>query len=177
MGFFDFIKGSGEDVDETALEAQERETSDKMLKAKLFRHLRNKGLEEKIEGLSLEVSDDKVTVGGKVKSEDIAEIVVLSVGNFQGVAGVEDELEVPAAAAVGTPAAAGAVAAAPAAAPKVERKPTGVFHTVESGDTLWAIAEKHLGDGNKYTAIFEANKPMLKDPDSIYPGQKLRIPK
>ena len=175
MGFFDFIKGSGEDVDETALEAQERETSDKMLKAKLFRHLRNKGLEEKIEGLSLEVSDDKVTVGGKVKNEDIAEIVVLSVGNFQGVAGVDDKLEVtaPAPAAAG----AGAVAAAPAATPTVERKPAGVFHTVESGDTLWAIAEKHLGDGNKYTAIFEANKPMLKDPDSIYPGQKLRIPK
>jgi nucleoid-associated protein YgaU len=28
----------------------------------------------------------------------------------------------------------------------------------------------------KYPAIFEANKPMLKDPDKIYPGQVLRIP-
>ncbi|MDE6734874.1 MAG: LysM peptidoglycan-binding domain-containing protein, partial [Desulfovibrio sp.] len=32
------------------------------------------------------------------------------------------------------------------------------------------------GKGGKYTIIFEANKPMLKDPDKIYPGQKLRIP-
>ncbi len=32
------------------------------------------------------------------------------------------------------------------------------------------------GDANKYQAIFEANKPMLMDPDKIYPGQVLRIP-
>jgi nucleoid-associated protein YgaU len=29
----------------------------------------------------------------------------------------------------------------------------------------------------KYNTIFEANKPMLKDPNLIYPGQMLRIPK
>ncbi len=28
----------------------------------------------------------------------------------------------------------------------------------------------------KYPAIFEANEPMLKDPDKIYPGQVLRLP-
>ena len=51
-----------------------------------------------------------------------------------------------------------------------------VFHTVEKGDTLWAVAEKAMGNGAKYTAIFEANKPMLSHPDKIYPGQVLRIP-
>jgi len=51
-----------------------------------------------------------------------------------------------------------------------------VFHTVERGDTLSAIARKHLGSANKYPAIFEANKPMLKHPDKTYPGQVLRIP-
>jgi nucleoid-associated protein YgaU len=33
-----------------------------------------------------------------------------------------------------------------------------------------------MGNGSKYTAIFEANKPMLSHPDKIYPGQVLRIP-
>jgi nucleoid-associated protein YgaU len=32
------------------------------------------------------------------------------------------------------------------------------------------------GEANHYEAIFEANKPMLKSPDLIYPGQKLLIP-
>jgi hypothetical protein len=32
------------------------------------------------------------------------------------------------------------------------------------------------GKGAKYEEIFEANKPLLKDPDKIYPGQRLRIP-
>ena len=44
------------------------------------------------------------------------------------------------------------------------------------GDTLSAIAKKMYGSADKYQAIFEANKPMLKDPDKIYPGQVLRVP-
>ena len=44
------------------------------------------------------------------------------------------------------------------------------------GETLSAIAKKHYGNANAYMQIFEANKPMLKDPDHIYPGQVLRIP-
>tara|TARA_B110000908_G_scaffold170455_1_gene230086 strand:+ start:3230 stop:3412 length:183 start_codon:yes stop_codon:yes gene_type:complete len=51
-----------------------------------------------------------------------------------------------------------------------------VFHTVEKGDTLWAIFSKTLGKGARYEEIFEANKPMLSHPDKIYPGQMLRIP-
>ena len=49
-------------------------------------------------------------------------------------------------------------------------------YTVAKGDTLSKIAKKFYGDANKYPVIFEANKPMLKDPDKIYPGQNLRIP-
>jgi nucleoid-associated protein YgaU len=50
------------------------------------------------------------------------------------------------------------------------------YHDVVRGDTLSAISKKYYGDANKYNAIFEANKPMLKSPDLIYPGQMLRIP-
>ena len=38
------------------------------------------------------------------------------------------------------------------------------------------IAASQYGSASKYPVIFEANKPMLKDPDKIYPGQNLRIP-
>ena len=51
-----------------------------------------------------------------------------------------------------------------------------VFVTVKSGDSLSKIAKEHLGDAMRYPEIFEANKPMLTDPDLIFPGQVLRIP-
>ena len=49
-------------------------------------------------------------------------------------------------------------------------------YTVKRGDTLSKIAKEAYGDANAYMKIFEANKPMLSNPDKIYPGQKLRIP-
>jgi nucleoid-associated protein YgaU len=55
-------------------------------------------------------------------------------------------------------------------------EPESQWHTVVSGDNLSKIAKKFYGDANKYPLIFEANKPMLKHPDKIYPGQLLRIP-
>lgn len=53
---------------------------------------------------------------------------------------------------------------------------TGTTYTVKPGDTLSAIAKKHLGDANAYMDIFNANKDQLKDPDKIVPGQVLKIP-
>ncbi len=47
---------------------------------------------------------------------------------------------------------------------------------MKSGDNLSKIAKEVYGDANQYPKIFEANKPMLKDPDEIFPGQVLRIP-
>jgi nucleoid-associated protein YgaU len=54
--------------------------------------------------------------------------------------------------------------------------PESTYREVKSGDTLSKIAKEAYGDANAYMKIFEANKPMLSNPDKIYPGQKLRIP-
>ncbi len=97
--------------------------------------------------MDISVDGDTVSVDGNAVSQEMKEKFILAVGNVEGVAGVEDN-------------AGGG----------------GAFHTVEKGDTLWAISKKALGDGNRYNEIFEANKPMLTHPDKIYPGQVLRIP-
>ena len=52
----------------------------------------------------------------------------------------------------------------------------GQYHVVAKGETLGKIAEKFYGDSSLYKDIFEANKDVLKDPNKIFPGQKLRIP-
>ena len=51
-----------------------------------------------------------------------------------------------------------------------------VSYTVQSGDTLSAIAKKFLGNANDYMDIFNANRDQLTDPDKIKPGQVLKIP-
>ena len=71
------------------------------------------------------------------------------------------------------------------ATPKAEEKPaaagassTETFYVVKPGDTLWKIAEAHYGAGKgaKYMEIFEANRPMLTDPDKLTLGERIRIP-
>jgi nucleoid-associated protein YgaU len=48
--------------------------------------------------------------------------------------------------------------------------------TVEAGDSLSKIAKRELGDGNKWRAIYDANRDKIKDPDLIHPGQVLTLP-
>lgn len=60
-------------------------------------------------------------------------------------------------------------------APAVNPKSNGT-HVVQPGDTLWAIAKKYYGNGNQYPKIVNANKDKIKNPNLIYPGQKLVIP-
>jgi nucleoid-associated protein YgaU len=50
------------------------------------------------------------------------------------------------------------------------------YYEVKKGDSLSKIAEQYYGDPMLYPRIFEANRDVLKDPNKIKPGQKLRIP-
>jgi len=63
----------------------------------------------------------------------------------------------------------------------VEEKPVTAAagertYTVQSGDTLSAIAKQFYNDASKYMKIVEANKQTLSNPDKIAPGQVLTIP-
>ncbi len=77
-------------------------------------------------------------------------------------------------AAEAAPAAEEVPAPAPAPEPAPEPEPAARTYTVESGDTLWAIAERFYGDGSKYQIIADASG--ISNPDLIQPGQVLTIP-
>jgi len=84
--------------------------------------------------------------------KDAGEKIVLCCGNVSSVDHVDDNLTV--------------------VAPAAEAR----YYTVKSGDNLSRISKEMYGNPNRYTDIFEVNKPMLTNPDKIYPGQMLRIP-
>jgi len=50
------------------------------------------------------------------------------------------------------------------------------IYVVVSGDSLSKIAKREYGDANKWKQIFEANRDIIKDPNLIHPGQKLKLP-
>jgi nucleoid-associated protein YgaU len=54
--------------------------------------------------------------------------------------------------------------------------PNGSY-TVQPGNSLWVIARKAYGNGTQYTVIFGANKEHIRDPNLIYPGQIIALPK
>ena len=64
--------------------------------------------------------------------------------------------------------------APPAEAPV--HRVAGAVYVVVEGDSLWKIAKRHYGDGERWRKIYEANRDLIKDPDRIFPGQQLRIP-
>ena len=153
MGLLSFIKEAGRKLGIGKAEATQAEGApapETPPAAALEEEVRNLGLD--VKDLSVSVDGDKVKVTGTAPDQGTKEKLVVALGNVAGVAAVEEEVATE----------------APAA--------EAVIYTVKKGDTLWAIAKAHYGEGSKYMAIFEANTPMLKHPDKIYPGQALRIP-
>lgn len=104
--------------------------------------------------INVDVQEGKVKITGDVPDEATRQKLMMIVGNIKYVEAVDDS---------------GMSGGQP-------QGPQPKVHEVQSGDTLSAIAKKHYGDANAYSRIFEANRPMLKDPDDIYPGQILVIP-
>lgn len=170
MSIIDFVKNAGEKIFKPG-ESRREDAIEK--------HLAGYG----IHGITVEVDGDKAKLTGSVRDMATREKAVLIAGNVDGIGRVEDRIVVLRAAqgtvsaTPATPATTGAAAQpAAAAAPAASEAWTSRTYTVKSGDTLSKIAREMYGEASKYPQIFEANKPMLKDPDEIYPGQVLRIP-
>ena len=149
MGFFDFVKDAGR-----RLGLGDGAPTPDDLRAEITKL----GLD--VQDFTVDLAGDTVTVKGTAPSQEQREKLVLALGNVHGVAKVDDQMTV-----AGTAAAEGGASQAQSR-----------FYTVTKGDTLSKISKEFYGDSNRYNAIFEANRPMLEDPDRIYPGQVLRIP-
>jgi len=106
-----------------------------------------------IKNLNVEFKDGKVSLSGDADSAEAMEKAVLMAGNIQGVQEVSaDQVK------------------APPQTGKVD------YYVIQKGDTLSGIAKQLLGNAGDYQKIFEANREVIKDPNQIYPGQKIRIP-
>ena len=165
MGVFDFVKDAGKRIlgrdDEPQPEATPARPGptvadvhadrNRRLGGEIVRFVEGLGLP--VEDLSVRVEGETAHVKGKVPTQDDREKVILAAGNVHGIARVDDKVAVGGGAGGGS-----------------------TMYTVKSGDTLSKIARQHYGDANAYHRIFEANRPLLEDPDEIYPGQVLRIP-
>ncbi len=150
MGLISFIKNAGDKLFKSE-EKREQE------KAELIAtHIKKFGFDTS--RIEIKVDDDKVILMGKIDTVENKNKVIVTAGNVQGISTVDDWIVVDKPPVVEPP------------------KPEKQFYTVKKGDYLSKIAKEVYGNANKYNIIFEANKPMLKDPNLIYPGQVLVIP-
>jgi nucleoid-associated protein YgaU len=148
MGLFSFLKEKGKQI----FGKKEVEAAKEVKLSKVDQ------LKAEIDRLGIPVNDlrleicEQVVVQGTTPTTETAEKLVLALGNVEGVGSVDDQLSV------------------------LNPEPQAVFYTVQSGDSLSKIARAQYGDAMAYNRIFEANQPLIKHPDEIYPGQVLRIP-
>lgn len=168
MGLFKFVKDAGASIFGGADKPAEPPTRS------FANHLRDHGIDPS--AVRFDLKQGRLTVEGTAPDQDTKEKIITIVGNVKGVETVDDRLVLASAAgsAATTPG-----APTPAATRGAEATPAdwqADTYTVQPGDTLGGIAKKLYGNASKYLVIFNANTPMLKDPNKIYPGQVLRIP-
>ena len=148
MGVFDFIRNIGKSILPGNEGPEIQENITKLLGAQ-------------VENLKVDYDDGLVRLSGLVESVAAKQKAVLLAGNVKGVEKVNDDgLQVK---------------PAPVAAPEPE--PEFTFYTIVSGDSLSKIAKKYYGDAMKWNTLFEANREVIQNPDLIYPGQVIRVPK
>lgn len=111
-------------------------------------------LGDRIQGLTVSFEDGAIDLKGICDSQATKEKAILLAGNVKGVERVLDD---------------GLTTA--------EVEELAEFYTIVSGDSLSKIAKRYYGDAMKYPLLFEANREVIKDPNLIYPGQRIRIPK
>lgn len=162
MAAYTFLKDAGKKIEElgpagahTAAQSEEKGQTDLPIAnpaaaARMEELLEELGFPGK--QLTIGVEKETVFISGEVADQEIKEKVILAVGNIQGISKVDEELE---------------------AAQMAEES---IFHTVEKAGSLESVAEKVLHDAGKAGIILNANRPMLKNADEIYPGMVLRIP-
>lgn len=155
MGLFSFLKNAGSKLfkSDEVKKAEASADVNKVHQSKLLvleATIRSNQLP--IDDLDLKLDGSSVIVKGECPDQKTKEKIVLVLGNVDGIDCVDDQISVQI------------------------TEPESQFYTVKSGDSLSKIAKAYYGNAMKYPVIFEANKPMLKDPNLIYPGQVLRIP-
>ena len=165
MGLIDFVKDAGEKLfgrgqaQAAAKEAAAEPSNDAKVQAAnaaagdaILDYIKSQNLSATRLTVTYDDATSTVSVYGVAPDQATREKIVLCCGNVSGVAAVKDMMSVD------------------------QSAPEAKYYTVVSGDTLSKISKQFYGDANQYMKIFEANKPMLKSPDKIYPGQNLRIP-
>jgi nucleoid-associated protein YgaU len=155
MGLISFVKNAGEKIfgkKEATIVADKA--------AVIMNHIRSFGFNT--ENIQAQVHDDLVILTGKVDTIANKNKIIVAAGNVDGISKVEDRM---------------VVLPPGSEIPMAEiAEPEKQYYTVVPGDSLSKIAKMHYGNANKYPVIFDANTPMLKHPDKIYPGQVLVIP-
>ena len=165
MGLSDFVNDAGEKLfgrgqaQAAAKEAAAEPSNDAKVQAAnaaagdaILDYIKSQNLSATGLTVTYDGATSTVSVYGVAPDQATREKIVLCCGNVSGVAAVKDMMSVD------------------------QSAPEAKYYTVVSGDTLSKISKQFYGDANQYMKIFEANKPMLKSPDKIYPGQNLRIP-
>lgn len=161
MGLFSFIKEAGKKIFKSH---EEEIQSNPTVQADVIAANQKASVKQYIESVGIHVTNfdfsldgqGKLTLTGNCATQADYEKIALTAGNIAGVETVDNQL----------------VITDTTAEPVKE----STYYTVAKGDSLWKIAETNYQDGSKYKIIFEANIPMIKDEDEIYPGQVLRIP-
>ena len=106
-----------------------------------------------VKDLQVQYENGEVKLSGNSSSAEAMEKAILMAGNVKGVENVVNDIKAPA-----------------------EPEKKVVYYVIEKGDTLSKIAKRYYGDAMSYPKIFKANTEVIKDPDKIFVGQKIRIP-